>query len=129
MKLVAVVALLVAMFCSSTLAMAEGPVPFRALMRNDGAQPGEPPLTDINDQPAATSNQAVHKTQTHITRSGKIMTGVGIGLVAFGGLVMAVTPNAFATQTDKNELYGASGATMGVGVVLIVFGVKRHSAQ
>lgn len=127
MKLVAAVALLVAMFCSSTLAMAEGPVPFRALMRNDGAQPGIPPLTDISDQPTAASNQAVHK--THITRAGKVMTGVGIGLVAFGGLVMAVTPDAFATQTDKNELYGASGATMGVGVVLIVFGVKRRSAQ
>lgn len=127
MKLVAAVALLVAMFCSSTLALAEGPVPFRALMRNDAAQPGIPPLTDTDDPPAAASGKAVHK--THMTRSGKIMTGVGIGLVAIGGVVMALTPNAFATPTDKDELYGASGATMGVGVVLIVFGVKRHTAQ
>ena len=126
MKPVAV-ALVVAMLWSSTFAMAEGPVPFKALMRNDGAQPTMPPLTDVNDQSTAASNQAAHK--THMTRAGKIMTGVGVGLVAFGGLVMAVTPNAFATQTDKNELYGASGATMGVGVVLIVLGVKRRSAK
>jgi hypothetical protein len=127
MKLGAAVALVVAILCSSTLAVAEGPVPFRALMRNEGAQSGIPPLTDVNDQPAATSNQAAHK--THMTRTGKIMTGVGIGMVAIGGVVMAVTPHAFATPTDKNELYGASGATMGVGVVLIVIGVTRHSAQ
>ena len=120
-------ALVVAMLWSSTFAMAEGPVPFKALMRNDGAQPAVPPLTDVGDQSTAASNQAVRK--THMTRAGKIMTGVGIGLVAFGGLVMAVTPNAFATQTDKNELYGASGATMGVGVVLIVLGVRRRSAK
>jgi len=127
MKPVAALALVVALLCSSTFALAEGPIPFKALMRNDGAQPGMPPLTDGSDQPAAASSQAVHK--THMTGAGKVMTGVGIGLVAFGGLVMAVTPNAFATQTDKNELYGASGATMGVGVVLIVFGVKRRSAH
>lgn len=127
MKPVAAVALVVAMLCSSTLAMAEGPVPFRALMRNDGAEPSIPPLTDANDPPTAASNQADHK--THMTSAGKIMTGVGIGMVAIGGVVMAATPHAFATPTDKNELYGASGATMGVGVVLIVIGVRRRSAQ
>lgn len=126
MKLVAA-ALLVGLLCIPTLAVAEGPVPFNALMRNEGAQPGIPPLTDANDQPTAASNQPVHK--THMTRAGKIMTGVGIGMVAIGGVVMAATPNAFATTTDKNELYGASGATMGVGVALIVTGVRRRSAQ
>lgn len=127
MKLVAAVALVVAMLCTSTSAMAAGPVPFRALMRNDGAQPGIPPLTDAIDQPTAAPNQAAHK--THMTRAGKIMTGVGIGMAAIGGVVMAATPHAFATPTDRSELYGASGATMGVGVVLIVIGVTRRSAQ
>ncbi len=120
-------ALVVAMLCSSTLAMAEPPVPFKALMRNGGARLSTPPLNDVDDPPAAASNHADHK--THMTAAGKIMTGVGIGFVIIGGVVMAATPDAFATPTDKNELYAASGATMGVGVVLIVLGVKRRSAK
>jgi len=109
------------------VAMAEGPIPFKALMRNQGAQPGMPLFTDADAQSTSAPNQPAHK--IHVTRSGKIMTGVGIGLVGIGGFVMAVTPHAFATPTDKNELYGASGATMGVGVVLIVLGTHRRSAQ
>lgn len=127
MKLFAVVALGVAIFCSSTLAVAQDPVPFKALMLGKGAQPGLPQNTDANAQSSTASTPAPHK--THMTAAGKIMTGVGIGMIGIGGAVMALTPNAFATQTDKNELYGASGATIGVGVVLIILGVHRRTAH
>lgn len=127
MKLIAAAALVVAIFCSSTLTVAEGPVPFKALMRSEGAEPAVPQSTDGKAQSTATPNQPTRK--THMTRAGKIMTGVGIGFVAIGGVVMAFTPHAFATPTEKDELYGASGATMGAGVVLVVFGVRRRSAQ
>ena len=75
MKLVAVILLSLGMLCSSTLAMAEGPVPFRALMQPAGAQP---PNTDAKDQSSAVSTQPVHRP---LTKEGKIMTGTGIGLL------------------------------------------------
>jgi hypothetical protein len=130
MKIFVSVVLGVAISCSSTMAMADGPrapVPFKALMRNEAAQPGMPQQTDANAQTPATPKPPAQK--THMTSAGKIMVGAGITLVSIGGLVMAVTPDAFATPTDKNELYAASGATMGVGVLLIVFGFHRRSAH
>ena len=126
MKLVTAVALIIAIFCGSTLAIAEGPVPFKTLMRG-GAQPGLPPIAGDDAQSASSSSQPAPK--THMTATGKVMTGVGIGLIAVGGLVMAATPHAWATSSEKDGLYAGSGATMGVGVVLIVFGVHRRSAR
>jgi len=48
-----------------------------------------------------------------MTRGGKIMTGVGIGLAAAGGVVLigTATMRYTATSTDRHELYGIGGAT------------------
>jgi hypothetical protein len=122
MKFVALALLVTAMLCNSTLAMAEGPVPFRALMQDAGAKPGGPPIPDAKNQAEIATQLA---RTGHMTTGGKIMVGVGASMLAIGGVLFAwpgkITPN------DKHELYGAGGATMGVGAILIVLGTHRRS--
>jgi hypothetical protein len=125
MKLVAVALLVTAMLCNSTLALAAGPVPFSALMRTAGEPPAIPPLTDDQSK----STQPPHA--THMTTGGKVMTGVGIGMMAIGGVVLIGTAvfSGWASSSDKAKLYGAGAGTLGGGVVLIVLGAHQRSAQ
>lgn len=125
MKLIVVALLAVGILCNSTFAIAGTPVPFRALMQNGGAQPAAPSSPDAKNQ----STSAPPK--KHMTTGGKIMTGVGVGFLIIGGTVLIGTKayNGYATSTDRNELYGAGGATMGIGAVLILLGMHRRSAQ
>src|SRR3974390_38430 len=126
MKLVAVALLVAAMLCNSTLAMAEGPVPFTALMQNAGAQSSGPPIPDAKNQAEIATQLA---RTGHMTTGGKIMVGVGVGMLAIGGVLFVGTRawNGPASPTDKHELYGAGGATIGVGALLIFLGTHRRS--
>ncbi len=105
MKLVAVALLVLGMLGNSTLAMAEGPVPFRALMQTAGAQPSVPPITDTKDKSTTLSAQPAH---TRMTSGGKIMTGTGIGMLVIGGVVLIGTA-AYSgwgdSSSNKAKLY------------------------
>jgi hypothetical protein len=129
MKLLAVALLVFGMLCNSVLATAEDPVPFRALMQAAGAQPNVPRISDAKDQSTAVSTQPSHT--PHMTTGGKAMIGVGIGMLAIGGVVILTTNSVsgLTTSTDKAALYGAGGGAMAGGAVLIVLGAHRRSAQ
>jgi hypothetical protein len=68
---------------------------------------------------------------THMTKGGKIMTGVGIGLVACGGFVIAGTAafNDWESPANRGALYGGGIALAAGGTILIVVGVHHRSAQ
>jgi hypothetical protein len=129
MKLVAVALLVLGMLCNSTLAMAEGPVPFSALMQPAGAQPGIPPITDARDQSTAVATQPAHPRR--MTTGGKIMTGAGIGMVAIGGvaLVGAALLQDWAPAGKEAAGYATGAGLAAGGITLIVFGTHRRSAQ
>jgi hypothetical protein len=126
MKRVAVALLTFGMLCNAALATAEGPVPFKALMETAGGQPGLPSMTDARDQ--STSTSRVHG--QHMTKGGKIMAGVGIGILAIGGSVVFTTAalgNCFGCSSHRAELYGAGGGAMAGGATLFILGFNRRS--
>jgi hypothetical protein len=127
MKLVAAALLVFGMLSNSMLAMAEGPVPFRALMQTASAQPTRTPITASQDQSSAVSTQPAHRP---MTSSGKIMTGAGIAIFVIGGgvLVGAAVLN-LASPSHKAEAYGAGSGAVAGGAILIVLGNHRRSAK
>jgi hypothetical protein len=131
MKLVAVAVLVVGMLSHSMLAMAEGPVPFRALMQTASAQPATTPIAASQDQSTAVSTQPAHRP---MTSGGKIMTGTGIALCVIGGgvLVGAVALNSAwgFSPSRKAAAYGGGSGALAGGAILIVLGVHhRRSAK
>src|SRR5215472_4902523 len=130
MKLATVALLVVGVLCNSMLASAQSPVPFRALMQTAGAQPSAPPIRDSKDQSAPISTEPAPR--RHKTTGGKIMVGVGIGMLAIGGVVMlgtaAVSSSSLIgspSSSDQAKLYGAGGGAMAGGAILIVLGAHR----
>jgi hypothetical protein len=66
-----------------------------------------------------------------MTTGGKIMTGVGIGLIVIGatGLVGTAAWRGPATPSDKAKLYGVGAGVVAGGAILIVLGDHRRAAQ
>ena len=127
MKLVAVTLLSLGMVCNAVLATAEGPVPFKALMQTPGAQPSLPQITDAKDQ--STSTQPAHRPP--MTSGGKVMTGIGIGMFAIGGVVVVGTALLdWGRRTAKVDAgYATGGGLMAGGITLFVLGYHRRSAK
>ena len=128
MKLVAAAVLVVGMLSNSMLAMAEDPVPFRALMQTAGAQPATTPTTASKDQSAPVATQPAHRP---MTSGGKVMTGAGIVLFVVGGGVLIGTAllNSWASPAHKAEFYGAGSGAVVSGAILIVIGHRHRSAK
>lgn len=128
MKLVTVITLALGMLCNSILAAAEGPVPLKALMADAGAEPVMIANAGADDKSLTGSTQQSHKT---MTRGGKIMAGVGVGMLAIGatGLIGTAVWRGPVSPSDKHKLYAAGSGVMATGVVLIVFGSHRRSAK
>jgi hypothetical protein len=130
MKRIAVALLILGMLCNAALATAEGPVPFKALMQTAGAQPSLPPMTDAKDQSTAVSTQPAHRPP--MSSGGKVMTGIGIGMLAIGGGVVVGTAalgNCYGCSSHRAELYGAGSGIMAGGAILVVLGNHRRIAQ
>ena len=126
MKLVAVTLLILGMVCNAVLAAAKGPVPFKELMQTAGAQASVAPITDAKDQP--TSTQPAHRPP--MTSGGKVMTGIGIGMFAIGGVVVIGTALFdWGPHTAKVDAgYATGGGLMAGGITLFVLGYHRRSA-
>lgn len=129
MKVVAVALLVSGLLCNSMLAMAEDPVPFRTLMTTAGAPSSVSLLNAGPDNSAAQPAKPAHA--THMTGGGKVMAGVGIGLMACGGFVIVGTAalNGFGSSSQRGALYGGGIGLAATGTVLIVLGSHRRSAQ
>ncbi len=130
MKLVIVALLVAGMLSQSMFAMAEGPVPFKALMQTAGAQPSTTPITASQDQSTAVPTQPAHGP---MTRGGKMMTGVGIALFVIGGGVIvgsAILNSAWGfSASDKAKAYGSGSGAVAGGAILIVLGNRRRSKK
>jgi hypothetical protein len=129
MKVVAVALLVSGLLCNSMLAMAEDPVPFRTLMATAGAPPDVSALNAGQDNSAPQPTKPAHA--THMTSGGKAMAGVGIGLLACGGIVIIGTAlfNSWENSSRKAALYGGGIGLAATGTVLVVFGSHRRSAK
>ncbi|HEY1986533.1 MAG TPA: hypothetical protein VGG85_14050 [Terracidiphilus sp.] len=130
MKLFALSILILSMLSSSTLALAEGPIPFSALAKNGGAYAAAIPWQDAQNNAAGAPIQT--RPQSHMTSGGKVMTGVGIGLIAVGTLVFVAGVAATNDSWFHNAAapcMGAGAAVGGGGVALIVFGNRRRTAK
>jgi len=68
-----------------------------------------------------------------MTTGGKVMTGVGIGMLVIGGIVLigtaTVGENSWASSSDKGKLYGAGAGILAGGTILIVVGNHQRAAQ
>jgi hypothetical protein len=130
MKLITVALLVVGMLSQSMFAMAEGPVPFKALMQTAGAQPTTTQITASQDQSTAVPTRPAHGP---MTRGGKMMTGFGTALFVIGGSVLvgaAVLNGAWGfSPSDKAKAYGAGSGAVAGGAILIVLGNRRRSAK
>lgn len=129
MKLVAVALLVVGMLSNSMLAVAEDPVPFRALMQTASAQPTTTPIAASQDQSTAVPSQPAPRP---MTSGGKIMTGTGLGLCVVGVVVLvsAAVLNSLASPSHKAEAYGGGGGAVAGGAILVVLGSHhRRSAK
>lgn len=129
MKVLAVALVVLGMLCSSTLATAEGPVPFRALMATAGAESRVPAINSAQDNSATPSTKPAHPAS--MTSGGKAMTGVGIGLLACGGVIIAGTAalSGWGSSSKRGALYGGGAGLAATGTILIALGVHRRSAQ
>jgi len=129
MKVVAVALLSLGISCHSMLAMAEGPVPFRALMQPAGAEASVPAVTAAQDNSTVPSAKPVHP--THMTSGGRVMAGVGVGLLVCGGFVIGGTAavGSWASPSRRGALYGGGAGLAATGAILIVVGSHRRSAQ
>ncbi len=133
MKLVTVSILILGMVCSSTDAIAEGPIPFHALMQNAGAEPAAPPVPDAKSD---AQSSVPHSAQTtHRTNGGRAMMVGGIVLLAVGAAAITVDAMAGATFGTRGAegrtaaAYVGGFAAVGTGITLIVLGKHRRSAK
>jgi len=86
------------------------------------------------DEPAASSNQPVR--HRHWTKGGKIMTGIGAGLLVGGGIALAHglnNANSYSCTSGGTcvavDWKVTGGIWLGTGAVLTVLGVTRHSTD
>lgn len=129
MKLAVATFLVLAMCCHSMRAFAEDLVPFSALMQTAGSQPSIPPLSSAQKDSTAVSTQPAQR--LHMTSGGKIMVGVGIGVVGVGALVLAATGTLsdWGSSGHVAAGYGTGAAFVAGGTTLIVFGTRRREAR
>ena len=94
-------------------------------------------IPDFNvsfDDPATPSSQPVKR--RHWTKGGKIMTGIGVGLLVGGGAALAhglTNANSYSCTSGGTCLAVdwkvTGGIWLGAGAVLTALGVTRHSTD
>jgi hypothetical protein len=126
MKLVAVALLILGIPCNAMLAMAEGPVPFRALMQTAGAEPAMSSKPDAKDS-STTSKHANGGKAERVT--GGVLLGTGVAVITTTVvLVSAVHGSAGHPGRVWAGIGGGAGMT-GAGVTLIVLGSHRRPSN
>jgi hypothetical protein len=122
-KFVAVPLMSAGMFLSSLSAVAENPIPFKAMMQSAGAQAPVPPKP---------TGQQVN--QGPITSTGKAEIGAGFLLVGAG--IVTITATALLNSSNFNPagpktplLYGVGAGATAAGVTLVALGFHKHKAR
>lgn len=128
MKLVVAVAL-VAILCSCTLAKGEGPVPFKALMQQAGAQPAIPPEPDAKDSSiqSAQSKQAHHGKAERV--AGGVLLGTGVAVITATLVVVGAVHGSAGHDGRVWAGVGGGAGMTGAGVTLIVLGNRKRRSN
>jgi hypothetical protein len=113
---------------NSVLAVAEDPIPFKAMMQAAGGQAATPPAADANNA----ASQPAHAGKITAAGKGEMIGGavlLGAGALAIG-FTAAFNSTGFKTAGGKTAaLYGGGAAAAGVGVTLIVLGSHRRAKK
>ncbi len=126
MKLVAVALLILGIPCNAMLAMAEGPVPFRALMQTAGAEAAMPDAQDSSIQSTKSKHANGGKGERVI---GGVLLGTGVAVITTTVvLVSAGHGDAGHPGRVWAGIGGGAGMT-GAGVTLIVLGSHRRPSN
>jgi hypothetical protein len=119
-----------AVFFNSVFAVAEGPIPFNAMMQSASAPTAIPPGMDAN----GASKQLVQSGK--VSNAGKAEIGTGIFLVAAGAASLAITGLFCSGDWCKGNTegkamagYAAGAAATAGGVTLIILGSSRRAKK
>lgn len=123
-KFVAVPLMSAGIFLSSLSAVAENPIPFKAMMQTAGAQAAVPPKPQSGQQVQPGS----------ISNAGKAEIGAGFLLVGAG--IVTITATALLNSSNFNPagpktplLYGVGAGATAAGVTLVALGFHKHKAR
>ncbi len=122
-KYVAIALMSAGLFFSSVCAVAEGPIPFDAMMQPATAQPPVPSLQDSQSAAAHHSSDGGGQ-----IAGGRAMVGVGLGVIFFSVLMAGMS----STSGDKGKAYAAVGVGSAItagGVALMVHGFHVRSQK
>lgn len=131
MKSIGVILLAMALLISTLPSAAQNPIPFNELAHRSS---GTPSLEDMRaDYDAQTTSSTQTYKRRHWTKSGKIMTFIGIPLMATGGVVMGSILHGGCHSEDfcLPETMGLElGVIMtGSGIALTAVGATRRSTE
>jgi hypothetical protein len=128
MKIAAVLLLVLGILSTSMLAVAEGPIPFSALAKSAGVQPSIPPMPDA--QSSSTATAVLPPQSRPMTHSGKVLVGVGIGVVAVGAALIGIGASTKSSVIAGSQIravgFGAGAGFAGIGLTLIVIGTNKR---
>lgn len=123
-KFLAAMLMGVAVLLSSLSAVAEDPIPFKAMMQSAGTQTPVPPKPQAGQQvqPAPITN--VGKTEIV---GGFLLIAVGVATMSITALLTSGGPRPSGAKTPA--LYAAGGGATAAGVTLVILGSHRHKAR
>jgi hypothetical protein len=129
MKLVAVALLVLGMLCNAMLAMAEGPVPFRALMQTAGAEPAMPSKPDAKDS-SIQSTTSKHANSGKAERViGGVLLGTGVAVITTTFVLVAAGHGDAGHPGRVWAGIGGGAGMIGAGVTLIAFGSHKRPSN
>jgi hypothetical protein len=136
MKRLVAIFLAVAFFASTLPCVAAEPIPFKALSESSSALPTFAAMSASSDD----QSFAAHSGKRHLSKAGKILTWIGVGMLASGGAEMAygfihkddscVSYDYNTTCVSTGDLYKYGGAAdAATGAVLLLVGLTRHTTD
>lgn len=128
MKFVAAVSLVVAIFCSSTLAMARIRS-IQAINAAAGAQPAIPPEPDTKDSSiqSTTSKQSNRGKAERVT--GGVLLGAGVAVITATLVVVGAVHGSAGHDGRVWAGIGGGAGMSGAGVTLIVLGNRKRRSS
>jgi hypothetical protein len=131
MKSICAVLLAMALFVSTLSCAAQEPIPFNELARSSNAIPS---LAEVRADHDAQMASSAHIYKRHWSKGGKIMTVIGISVMAAGGALLGSTLERNCSANNMSCLGDAFVATGDIlltasGVAVTVVGATRRTPE
>ena len=128
-RLLAVPLMIAGMFLNSVCAVAEGPIPFNAMMLSSSAQAALPQQPDEINAPGTNTTANKNTNSGKAERiTGRVLLGTGVAAIA----LTIVFTAAVGSKGHAGRVWagiGLGAAMTGTGVYLIELGSDRRSAK